>query len=160
MRGDAKAELTFLNNFLGSLYLTKLGQGSASTLLYYLTSFCLRGSCSVCCPILGPVIVSLCWCWDDGVVDWDWPQLQTALSYFSSFTSLNFIGENRRSFCKGIAHFVKEKLVRVDSPLSLGYMKDILNTNWFKYIQYIIELIVNRSILFCIPEHAVVLYAL
>lgn len=91
----------------------------------------------------------------------DWPQLQTALSYFNSFTTLNCIGEGRRKVFLQRDHPFSQRKVWVDSPLSLGdiEMKDILNTNWYEYIYiYIIELIVNR--LFCIPEHAVVLYAL
>lgn len=40
-------------------------------------------------------------------------------------------------------------------------IKEILNTNEYTWIDiYMIESLVNRSILFCIPEHAVVLYAL
>lgn len=123
--------------------------GGASTLLYYLTSFRLWGSSSICCPILGSVyqkykkkdcighgtaIVSCSWCWYYGVVDWDWPQLQTALSYFNSFTSRNCIGGNRRKVfsAKGSPILSKKGLSWVDSPLSLGYMKDILSINWYK----------------------------
>lgn len=116
--GDAKTALTCLSNFCSRKCLNIL-------IFPYVSPP--KGSCSVCSPVLESPDVNLpkkkkksrtmivIWpqCWR--VVGWDWPQLQTALSYMS----LNCIGKQKeRSVSKGI----KEKFLWVESPLSLGYI--------------------------------------
>lgn len=72
----------------------------------------------------GAVIVAWSWCWDYGVVDWDWLQLQTARSCLDSVSSLNCVGESLSAFCKGSPILSKIRMCEsiVDSPLSLSGM--------------------------------------
>lgn len=135
-------------HLFGQLILATLWQRSASTLLYYPHCKLLFAQEEVVqlCHILGsfkdPVrnlpkkkglwtgpgvraeIVSWSQCWHRSVVDWDWPQIQTALTYFNSFVSLNCIWRKRREglSAKGISHFIKENCLSWFTLKALGIL--------------------------------------